>query len=103
VFLRGDAETGGIVLNEAGANAVPPVRAALQSLLEGLLAATADYLAAAGAEDTARRQTTTALNKLNEAQKRVDEALGLLREEAPRDSDWARRRNYPNAPVKVVG
>lgn len=36
----------------------------------------------------ASRERTEALNALNAAQKKFDEAVGEVRKKAPRDSDW---------------
>lgn len=38
----------------------------------------------------ARNQETHWLNKVNEAQKVIDELITTLKKEAPRDSDWQR-------------
>lgn len=42
--------------------------------------------------EAARRVETTAINALNEAQKRFDALVVDLKKEAPRESDWGRRK-----------
>lgn len=51
------------------------------------------YEDAAQAESFARNRTTDAKNALNQAQKAFDKACGLVRDGAPRDSDWAREKS----------
>jgi indole-3-glycerol phosphate synthase len=41
-------------------------------------------------EARASRDTTSALNALNEAQKAFDAAVAEIKKAAPRDSDWKR-------------
>lgn len=43
----------------------------------------------------ARSAETTALNRLNNAQKALDELVASLRKAAPRDSDWRRSKGEP--------
>lgn len=38
----------------------------------------------------ARRDETDCRNRLNQAQKKVDELIATLKKQAPRDSDWKR-------------
>jgi exonuclease VII small subunit len=38
----------------------------------------------------ARNRETHCMNKVNEAQKKIDELISVLKKEAPRDSDWHR-------------
>lgn len=47
----------------------------------------------------ARRDECTALNVVNEAQKRLDQLVAQLRTTASRDTDWGRARN-PGIPVE---
>lgn len=42
-------------------------------------------------EDAARKATTSATNRVNQAQKAMDDAVAALRDRAPRESDWRRR------------
>lgn len=45
---------------------------------------------AATAISRARSDETTCLNRVNNAQKRLDELMGMLKKQAPRESDWHR-------------
>jgi exonuclease VII small subunit len=38
----------------------------------------------------ASREETNCRNRLNEAQKKLDEVVGAMKKDAPRDSDWKR-------------
>ena len=40
----------------------------------------------------ARNQETDAINRVNEAQKKLDELIAVLKKEAPRDTDWANQQ-----------
>jgi hypothetical protein len=72
-----------------------------------LLALHAAEVAAAGEEyaacveqtATARIAETTALNRLNEAQRQLDKIVAQMRKEAPRDSDWKRDDRMQRAEV----
>jgi hypothetical protein len=58
--------------------------------LEELSSATEDYDLAKLHAETARREERNALNRLNNAQKKVDEITEAFRKGAPRGSDWNR-------------
>lgn len=47
----------------------------------------------------ARSDECTCLNHVNLAQKRVDELVGVLKKQAPRDSDWNRPLGFPCPPA----
>ena len=46
----------------------------------------------------ARTEETECLNRVNKAQKKLDELVGALKKQAPRDSDW-HRASRPGQPV----
>lgn len=47
-------------------------------------------------ERQARHAATTARNRLNAAQKAIDNALQRMKAQAPRDSDWSEQTLNPN-------
>lgn len=51
-----------------------------------------EYARAANATSFAQSRECVALNALNRAQAALDEAVAELKKNAPRDSDWSRRR-----------
>jgi len=53
--------------------------------------ATDAYITAKQFASEARNRETTCLNRVNEAQKKIDELIVTLKKEAPRDSDWNRK------------
>jgi hypothetical protein len=57
--------------------------------------ATRAYEGCKRAESVARGETCTALNALNEAQRRLDAKLAEMRKAAPSDSDWSRKTGVP--------
>ncbi len=42
--------------------------------------------------DTARRNETAALNRVNDKQKQLDAAIEMLKSRAPRNSNWSQER-----------
>ena len=48
-----------------------------------------------GAVDNARRGETHAMNAVNEAQKKFDALVALVKKGAPSDSDWKRPPQHP--------
>lgn len=64
----------------------------LQEAAEKLQVAMKAHEVAARELGKARLTETDALNTLNEVQREFDAAVAELRNEAPRDSDWARSR-----------
>ena len=66
----------------------PAVR--IGPLAEKLKAAQERHEQLAKVAREASRDETSALNRLNEAQKAFDEAVAALRKGAPRDSNWNR-------------
>lgn len=60
-----------------------------QALIE-LNQATEEHKEAERITAEARSLECTALNRLNSAQKRVDELVNGMKKSAPRDSDWGR-------------
>jgi hypothetical protein len=71
-------------LNTQLANAVAAVAVA-----NDRLAAMRDSLAAA------QREETTAINKVNEAQKHFDDLVAMVKKSAPRNTDWRRPVGMP--------
>ena len=65
----------------------------LTTLTEALDAARVAYEEAELAESQARSRRTAALNRMNDAQKAFDKAVGAIRAKGPRDSDWGRSRS----------
>jgi hypothetical protein len=63
----------------------------LSELERELEVATAQHKEARHDAAVARNLETTALNRLNGVQKRIDEAVDALRKAASTDSDWRRR------------
>ena len=61
-------------------------------LMAELIDAKAGHAAAEKRESIARQETTAALNRLNDLQKKFDAVVVAIRKEAPRASDWARSR-----------
>lgn len=59
----------------------------LQTMLD---AAMEKYRAAEQRESIARQETTDCRNEINGLQKKIDAAFALLKQNAPRDSDWRR-------------
>lgn len=53
------------------------------------------HSAAAASTERARRDETTALNRVNEAQKKIDALTAELKKQAPRGSDWRRPKSEP--------
>lgn len=64
----------------------------LADLLRVLVAATDAHEAAQRHTSIARNEENTALNRLNDAQKRIDALIDEQRKKAPRDSDWGQQR-----------
>ena len=61
-------------------------------LVDAVVAAEADYEAAAKAASTARGIETDALNRLNAAQRALTAAMDDAQKAAPQRSDWRRDR-----------
>lgn len=70
----------------------PKVRSVAE-LAEEVHAASSALVDARSRADAARRDETACLNRLNLAQKKMDEAVEALRSSADRDSDWKNRKN----------
>lgn len=65
-------------------------------ILVGMVeAATKDLLSAEQAENEARKVSTAARNRLNDAQKKLDDALLALRSSAPLGTAWHRSTHDP--------
>ena len=60
-----------------------------QALIE-LNQATEEHKETERITEAARSRECTALNRLNAAQKRVDDLVSVMKKGAPRDSDWGR-------------
>ena len=60
----------------------------ISELVSDLKDATSAFNEAEGVESRARLDKTTAINRMNNAQKALDAAILALKKEAPRDSDW---------------
>jgi septal ring factor EnvC (AmiA/AmiB activator) len=45
--------------------------------------------------ETARREETTALNNVNDAQKRIDALVAEIKKQSPGGSDWRRTQAVP--------
>lgn len=72
-------------------------------LIDELNDARGRYESAKIEESTARGNATTALNRLNAAQRAVDGAIEQVKKQAPRDSDWQRREaERTRQPTKVA-
>lgn len=56
-------------------------------------AAMTQYKEVKQAEEVARTRMNSAINRLNAAQKAIDELTEALRKQAPLDTDWHSRRN----------
>jgi len=65
----------------------------IPALVKEMHEACAALEAAEKSESIARSISTTARNRLNEAQKAIDAALSTMRRRAPRDSDWGQARS----------
>lgn len=63
----------------------------MDELLNELAAASESLAIAASRAADASREKTTAINRLNAAQKAVDAKLAEMRKNAPQESDWADR------------
>lgn len=63
-------------------------RTPIETLVATVEQATKDLEKASAATAQARSAETGCLNRLNAAQKALDEAIAKLRQEAHRDSDW---------------
>ena len=61
----------------------------------GLEAAKTDYQAKKTALDHASSEETTALNRLNRAQREFDAAIKAVKDKSEYRSDWANKRNNP--------
>lgn len=70
----------------------------LDEALLNLRTAQGRYDGAKLALDEARSEETSALNALNEAQKRFDQVTELVRKDPQWGSDWHRRKN-PGVPA----
>ena len=64
----------------------------LQKAFAELEKATVSYEDAKQVESSARSRCTSALNAMNECQKRVDRLLDEFTGAAPHDSDWGRKK-----------
>lgn len=64
----------------------------ITDLHQALIEAQAAFDAADNEERAASSRRTTALNKLNSAQKAFDAGVEAVRNAAPRDSDWKSRQ-----------
>lgn len=60
----------------------------IQTLTRAVVEAQAAHATARQEEERARGSTTSALNRLNAAQKQLDAALADLRKDASYESDW---------------
>lgn len=65
----------------------------LAKLIASVEQASAELVEAREREAAAIRESTTRLNTLNTAQKRLDEALAEIKKSAPRQSEWHRQQN----------
>jgi hypothetical protein len=65
----------------------------LASALTILQEATQELEAAQSVMTAARSKECNALNDVNAAQKRIDTLITVLKQRAPRDSDWRRNIN----------
>lgn len=71
-----------------------------QELFEELAKAHDAYTQAEKEESVARGVRTEALNRLNRAQKAVDESMEQLRKDAPRETDW---KQHERRGIRVEG
>jgi hypothetical protein len=85
----GDVAEQAVEYADALLAALAAPRTAIEALAE-LENATRELVAVDHAESMARSARTTALNRVNELQKKVNVALAKLRELAPHGTDWAR-------------
>ena len=65
----------------------------ISDLIKQVRNATIRHAGAKDLVDEARREETTALNVLNEAQRLLDQKIEDLKKQAPKESDW-RREDY---------
>lgn len=65
---------------------------ALNDLLKEISEASENYEHAQLQTRAAMAQETAALNRLNELQKKFDDTVKTMKDEAPRDSDWSRAK-----------
>jgi hypothetical protein len=65
----------------------------LLQICEDLQKASENYESAQQEEGAARSRATSALNHLNEVQKRFDAAIECFRKGAPRNTDWFRKQH----------
>jgi len=63
----------------------------MQEAIEELETASALLMKCQAATSTARNAETTAINRVNEAQKRVDTLIADMKKAAPQGSDWRGR------------
>lgn len=68
----------------------PSLNSLLAKAVDALHEATEFHQQKASAAQFARNEETNALNRVNEAQKKFDELVALVKKEAPRSSDWRR-------------
>ncbi len=78
-----------------GGDAVREAAIQLADAMAKLAAATQDYESARERERLASSEETAAHNRLNQAQRKVDEVLAGLKKIAPRDTDWTRVKGAP--------
>lgn len=67
----------------------------LSELLKTLQDAQEHYTDQVTAAQMARSRETTALNALNDAQKKFDEAYKAIKDGAPRSTNWANEKIIP--------
>jgi exonuclease VII small subunit len=72
-----------------GRDAAPPL--AIVDAVAELEKAGAEFDLAQSSLREASSRDTAARNRLNQAQKKVDEVVAAFRKAAPRDTDWARK------------
>lgn len=65
----------------------------IEQALAELAAAHAALDDAARATSQARSAETTCMNRVNKAQKEVDDLISAVKAKAPRDTNWGRERN----------
>ncbi len=63
----------------------------LEVAIANAVSATEQYVSASAKVDEARREETGCLNRMNQAQKILDELIQSIKASAPRDSNWGRK------------
>ena len=73
----------------------PSLNTQLANAVAAVASAQDHYHRAHEAANQARREETTALNKVNEAQRHFDALVAEVKKSAPRDTDWCRPVGLP--------